>query len=176
MKYFFLSLIFFAFISCKNDEPTESDNNAQNEEQAELTGESVVYDLFSATDFNHVGTITFSERVDLSIQVTIQLQGPIVNQEYPAHLHYGSYVEDADLAAYFKPVDATTGTSISELSVLGDLTEITYRDLLNFDGHVKIHLDDEVQKDVILAYANIGKNPNHDKAGRVAPCKSDFND
>jgi hypothetical protein len=141
---------------------------------SDLTGNEVTYNLFPGTDFNHTGTITFSEMNDGSTRISIKLSGPMVNDAYPVHLHYGPFVDDAKIAAVLSPVLSNEGTSSTELSWLADLTEISYEDLLSFDGHIKIHFDDQDNKDITLAYAGIGKNPNTVIEGSITTCKSSF--
>jgi hypothetical protein len=139
-----------------------------------LTGNQVSYELFPGSEFQHSGLITFHEMKSGYTMISIDLDGPEVNATYPVHLHYGPFADDADIAALLISVDSRTGVSEPELSELANFTQITYKDLLEFDGHIKIHFDDQLNQDVILAYASIGVNPNQRINGRVATCKSSF--
>jgi hypothetical protein len=54
---------------------------------------------------------------------------------------------------------------------LDDQTQFSYEDLLNFNGSVKVHMDDGPNKDVVLAGTNIGINSSMD-IGDIAVCSS----
>jgi len=167
MKHFlYVFFMLFLITSCKETEQPEADIDDL------LTGESAAYDLFTGSEFNHSGTIVFKQKKDSTTLIEINLDGPKVNDLYPVHLHFGSYSDDADIAAFFTPVDGDNGTSQTDFSELADFTTITYRELVTFDGHIKIHFDDQENQDVILAYASIGTNPNYPLNGRVPGCKS----
>ena len=85
---------------------------------------------------------------------------------HPAHLHYGTFDNpDAEMAAMLNPVDATTGESSTTIYKLLDETKVTYMDLVEFDGSIKIHLDDGPNKKVVIAAANIGLNASADISG-----------
>lgn len=143
----FLFLVVFAS-SCKDDERSED----------EYTGRVLVYPLLPGSDYNTSGTVTFREMQDSSIQVAIVILPTGADVLHPAHLHYGPYQKDAEMAAMLSPVDGKTGKSTTNIKRLADGTLFTFPVLKNFDGHVKVHGDDGANKDVILAYGNIGAN------------------
>ena len=64
------------------------------------------------------------------------------------------------MAAMLNPVDATNGESSTTIYKLLDEAKVTYVDLVEFDGSIKIHLDDGPNKKVVIAAANIGLNAN----------------
>lgn len=149
--YCFLSLILVFAIGCKNDD--------ENEQTKDFTGRSIEYPLLQGSEYKTSGTITFLERRDKSLQAIIKI-GPSGMEGYhhPAHLHYGAFEMEAPMAAMLYPVDGMTGEGITEKVILEDDTILTFEELLIFDGHIKVHGDDGPNKDLILAYANIGKN------------------
>ena len=164
-KFNYLILIAFAgiFVSCNDDET----------DPAALTGRSVTYPLFTgAEEWGYEGDATFAERNDGFTLLTIQLTGPTGTSKFPAHLHEGPYSIDADMAAMLTPVDAATGKSETLLKQLANGIEITYGELVVFDGHIKVHLGDGDDKSVILAYGNIGSNPATASSVKLANCVS----
>ncbi|MEQ8687355.1 MAG: hypothetical protein RIE86_18780 [Imperialibacter sp.] len=164
-KHHILVLAFglLAIASCKDEEI----------DSAALTGKSVAYPLFTgAQDWGYQGEATFAERNDGNTLLTIELTGPSGVTQFPAHLHYGAYSLEADMAAMLTPVDATTGKSETLLKQLANGDEILYAELINFDGHIKVHLGDGDNKSVILVYGNVGSNPATANAANLANCAS----
>jgi hypothetical protein len=146
------------------------------EEVYQYTGNETVYNLVQASEFPISGTVTIKERRDRQVEILIQLRGTDGNIEHPTHLHYGNIsTPDAEVALVLNPVLGTTGESITIFSALKDETPITYADLLEFDGHIKIHLDGGANKNTILAAGNIGPAAKVITNGRVeiAVCKSE---
>lgn len=150
--YWVLSLVLFTFaLGCENDD--------EHEQGVSFTGRSIEYPLLAGSEYDTSGKITFKERKDKSLQAVIQI-GPSGMEGYhhPAHLHYGVFEMDAPMAAMLHPVDGITGEGVTERVILEDDTILTFEALQEFDGHIKVHGDDGPEKDLILAYANIGKN------------------
>lgn len=137
----------------------------------EFTGNEITYTLNSGSDWDFHGTATFLEKKDNSTRVIIQLEGIEGSKNFPVHLHYESYNKQADLAAQLEPLAAERGLSVTDLTELADETNVTYQDLAQFDGHIKVHLEDSGPlKDVILSYGNIGKNAPLPLDMKVAKC------
>lgn len=138
----------------------------------DLTGKVLIYDLMSGSDYNVDGTISFEEKQDGSLRATIKIGATGEPVLHPAHLHYGSYAKDAEMAGMLAPVNGETGEGITEIVKLADGSILGFDALKDFDGHVKIHGDDGRNKDIILAYGNIGKNINFStNATALAVCE-----
>jgi len=149
MRNILLCLLFIGMISC-----AESDNLNK-----ELTGNEFSYSLFSGSDFGYEGLVTISEKRSGTAQVLIELSGPTGESFFPAHLHFNSFdTPDAELAALLSPINARTGISLTDLDFLADESLISFDDLVEFNGHIKIHFDDGANQDIILAFGNIGSN------------------
>jgi hypothetical protein len=148
----------------------ESTNDPQ---ATDLTGRQVTYNLVPGnSQLNVSGTIDFKEGTDKSMLVEIKVSSTGSGGEHPVHLHFGTLgTPDADIAALLSPVDAVNGTSSTTLTLLRNQTPFTYQDLLNFDGSIKIHMDDGPNKDVVLAATNIGVNASMDISD-IAVCSS----
>lgn len=151
---FFLFILAFSSIltACNDDDEALLDKD--------LTGKALIFDLVSGSDYNVDGTIAFEEKQDGSLRATIKIGATGERQLHPAHLHYGSYAKDAEMAGMLNPVSGETGESVTEPVKLADGSLLGFDALKDFDGHVKVHGDDGPNKDLILAYGNIGKNVN----------------
>lgn len=147
MRNLAFATVLFIVISCSDSEV------------GDLTGEELNYTLFSGSEFGYEGDLLIQEKKDGQARITIELSGPEGEAFFPVHLHYNSFTTpDAEVAALLSPVNARNGISITDLDFLSDDSRVTYKDMVSFDGHVKIHLDDGVNQDVILAFTNIGAN------------------
>lgn len=171
MKYSTLILLFaiFSFLSCSDEEtkPVNSD----------LTGNEIVYSLHQGSQFPISGTVTFSEKKDGTALIDVVLSGTAGEVLHPVHLHFGDItLPDAALAALLNPVTGKTGKSTTHLTMLADESLITYEDLKNFAGSVKIHLAASgPDQNVILAGGNIGCLDTKGTAGgrlSIAVCSS----
>lgn len=149
---FLISIVLF---SCKKDD----DNYRRN---------AITYDLYQASAFDYSGTVTFSELPNGSIEVLINLLGEKSSVDYffPAHLHFGSYDDiDAPIAYLLNPINIKTLNSVTLLDRLSNGQQLTFEELSNFDGHIKIHLADSgPEYQVILSAGNIGANDNSPEA------------
>lgn len=125
---------------------------------SEFTGNEVTYALQQASDFQVSGNVTIKELKDSSAQILIELEGTEGNLQLPAHLHLGDIsIPGADVAALLNPVNASTGKSETHLTQLADESRIFYKDLINLEASIKVHLSDiGPEKDIILAGGNIG--------------------
>ena len=148
-KYFYI-LGFLLFIACGDDDAPTSD----------FTGNEMVYTLTAdPAYYTGSGTVTFRERVDQGVTIDIAMDPTGSAGTHPAHLHYGTFdIPDAEMAAMLTPVDAATGISSTTIYKFLDDTQITYNDLMTFDGSIKIHLDDGPNRKVVIAATNIGIN------------------
>ena len=163
----FLFLI-ISLLSCEEGEKSLTSN---------LTGNEVVYSLVQGSEYDISGNITFKEKKDGSTLVDVALSGTEGELYHPVHLHIGDIsIEDADLAAQLNPVYGKTGVSSTNLKMLADESIVTYNDLKNFTGCIKIHLSSAgPERDIILAAGNIGKLSTGISGGRlsIATCKSE---
>jgi hypothetical protein len=150
----------------------------ENEAVSEFTGNETTYNLQSASQYPVSGIITFKERKDGTTTALVDLKGTDGDAKLPVHLHLGNLATpDADIAVLLSPVTATTGKSETLVSGLTDETTITYKQLLDLEACIKIHLGESgPDRDVILAGGNIGKSSKQESVnGRIgiAVCKSE---
>ncbi len=143
---------------------------------SEFTGNETTYALQQASEYVISGTATLKERKDGATTVVIQLSGTEGESTYPVHLHLGDITTPkADVAAILNPLFGKTGRSETRIDKLADETPITYKDLVNLNACMKIHLSDVgVERNIILAGGNIGvaiSNPSGRRG--FAVCKSE---
>jgi len=168
MKRFIpIIFLFSLLISC-----TEETGDAP----AVYTGNETQYPLYQASNFPISGMVTFKERIDGFTDIEVILSGTNGDVYHPVHLHYGDISnEDADIAQLLSPLLGKSGSSVTTIDKLADESAITYKQLVIMDASIKIHLDNGVGYDVILAGGNVGKNttaipPNGRTA--IAVCKN----
>ena len=108
--------------------------------------------------------VTFTELADGGTEVTIDFGGELDSdfETHPAHIHVGDAGTSGDIVVSLNPVDGATGTSTTTVTNFDEDgpengAEVTYEDLITYDGYVNVHLSGE-NLDVIVASANIGAN------------------
>ncbi len=146
---FYLFIAAFILGSCSNDD----DNNGNNDGDPNTK----TYDLVSASESSVNGKVTFERNEDGSATVEIELDGTSEGDMHPAHIHLNSVAEGGGIVVTLQPVDGDTGISTTVVSALDDETEITYEELLDYDGHVNVHLS-EAEMGTIIAQGDVGVN------------------
>lgn len=122
----------------------------------ELTGESVTYDLSSANESSIDGAVSFDERVDGDIQVTIELNGLDEEEEYLVGVYKNTALEEGDLLIDLKSVEGSAGENELIITVDEDGESLTFGDLLETNAHIRVYLSGDT--DTVLAHADIGGN------------------
>ena len=125
--------------------------------QNELTGTSKMYNLEELNVPGISGSVLFEERVNGEAQATITLSGTPDGGMHPAHIHMNTAAEGGAILYTFNPVNGTTGTSRSNVSMLDDGTAFGYNDILSVDGYVNVHLSMS-ELATIVAQGDIGQN------------------
>ena len=143
----------------------------------DTTGNEMVYPLQQASDYSISGTVSVREKCDGSSIVTVSLTGTEGDIEHPVHLHLGNISEPGvDVVALLNPVLGSTGQSETLLKQLSDETHITYRQLIDLNACIKVHLAASgPDRDIVLAGGNIGVASSDIAGGRagVGICKSE---
>ncbi|MDN3667798.1 CHRD domain-containing protein [Echinicola jeungdonensis] len=123
----------------------------------ELTGESKTYMLAEKAVPGISGTVTFEKRVSGYTLATLDLVGTPEEGNHPAHIHDNTAAEGGGIAISFKPVDGTTGMSMTTIRETDGGMEVSYEDILNYDGYVNVHLSASALG-TIVAQGDIGQN------------------
>src|SRR5687768_4995922 len=103
-----------------------------NDPAPQLTGDSHTYPLTSVSDPAIDGTVTFAQRDDDRVVITIQLSGTQASASHPAHIHANSAAEGGDIVLDLTAVNGADGKSETVVNTLKDGTPVTYEDLLSF--------------------------------------------
>lgn len=148
-KLVFALMMIAGFTSCDSD-----DDGVDN---PPFEGETKEYTLNEMGDSGVTGTVTFIENEDGSSTVEFELDGTEDGDMHPAHILYGNAAEGGEIAIPFEPIDGDTGTSTTEVSELEDGTEITYEELVDFDGYINVYLSED-ELETIVAQTDIGEN------------------
>ena len=138
--------------------------------KSDFTGNEATYALQPGSQYQIDGTVTFKEKLDGNTLIVLQLSGTEGDIQFPVHLHMGDITSSgAAVAALLNPVTGKTGQSETTLIHLADESSITYKQLIDLNACITIHLSASgPDKDIILAGGNIGKAASNDiSAGRL---------
>lgn len=138
--------------------------SCQKENDPVFTGNELEYRLYQSSAFNYSGTVHVKELIGGDLEFNISLEGEKGDTDYffPAHLHLGKYDDpNAPVAYLLNPIGIRSLQSSTRLNQLANGQKLTFEDVKNLDGHIKIHLADSGPEYlVILSAGNIGKNDN----------------
>jgi len=148
-KLAFALMMVAGFTSCDSD-----DDGVEN---PPFVGDTKEYTLNEMSDSGVSGTVTFIENEDGSTTVEFELEGTEDGNMHPAHIHYGNAAEGGEIAIPFEPIDGADGLSTTEVSELEDGTDISYDELVDFDGYINVHLSED-ELETIVAQTDIGEN------------------
>ncbi len=123
----------------------------------ELTTNFEDYDLMEMNGSGIQGDITFIERISGEILAVLFLENTSQGESHPAHVHMNSLAIGGGIAISFNPVDGNSGVSLTDFSQLDDGTPITFSELKDFEGHVKVHLSAD-NLSIVVAAGDIGGN------------------
>jgi len=123
----------------------------------QLTGETKTYDLGPVSNQSINGTVTFAERDDEMVVITIQLSGTSSGGIHPAHIHANTAAETGGIVLDLTDVDGATGKSETVVNALNDGTPLSYEELLDFDGYVNVH-ESASNLGTLIAQGDIGQN------------------
>ena len=140
-----VTAFFLLMISCDDDEIMNPINPI---------GETKIYTLESVSDPNVFGTATFIRNEDNSTSVQLEIENLPTNADNPAHIHLNTALEGGEVVIELKPVKS--GRSNTTITHTDEGMEITYTDLMVFNGYLDVHLSEE-QPEVILK-VDIGNN------------------
>jgi hypothetical protein len=143
-----LVINFFFMTSCDDD-----DDDKSSQENAKT------YALEALENSGVSGTVTFRKQNAQTTLITVQLSGTQAGNSHPAHIHSGAAGSGGPIVLDFNPVDGATGKSETTVTMMNDGTNITYEQLIAFDGHVNVHLS-ATQLDIMIAQGNVGSNSN----------------
>ena len=123
----------------------------------ELTGKQTVYNLVAANNSGIAGTIVFAETTDYATLITVSMSGGTQGGTHPIHIHENSATAGGGIVIELGEVDGSKGSLVVEISETDDGSNVSYDDLINFDGHINIH-DSPQDLANLVAQTDIGGN------------------
>lgn len=132
-----LSIMFLA-VGCKKEDPIPEKLKAE-----------TTYDLKAQDKLGVSGSVTFIETTSSSATINIKLTGASEGN-YTAAIYMKSAIEGGEEDIKLDPVINGMSTTV--------ITSKTYKDLIAYDGHIKVTNPRLVQADEILAIGDIGGN------------------
>ena len=140
-----LLVVGMGLTACNDDDDNASPTMETNYALNELDGSGVD------------GTVTFRKVGTDATLIIIQLSGTQEGNSHPAHIHSGNAATGGPIVVDFNPVDGATGRSETTVTTLEDGTEVTYEELIAYDGHVNVH-ESATALQVMVAQGDIGSN------------------
>ncbi|GAL67432.1 CHRD domain-containing protein [Jejuia pallidilutea] len=131
--------------------------SCDNDDDVVFIGATQTIQLNSVADPNISGTAKFIENEDGSTTVELQLIGTPSGGMHPAHIHFNTAAEGGGIAVTLGTVNGDTGFSTATFSKLDNDTNVTFEDMLVFDGYINVHLSDS-ELTTIVAQGDIGQN------------------
>ncbi len=122
-----------------------------------LTGQFESYKLSERNDSGISGSVLFEERNNNNTLVSTELNGTSPERNHPVYIYNNSAEEGGDIFLSIGTVDGQTG--IGQSNIRADVQgsgNLTYSILLNFNGHVNVHLNEN--DFTPAATGNIGSN------------------
>lgn len=118
---------------------------------------SKTYKLGSVSNPDINGTAKFIKNVDNSTTIELQLKGTSNGGMHPAHIHFNTAAESGEIALNLESVNGDTGFSTTTTSALKDGSEITYEELLKYNGYINVHVSAD-DLGTLVAQGDIGQN------------------
>ncbi|MGI9543833.1 MAG: hypothetical protein ACR2MX_11270 [Cyclobacteriaceae bacterium] len=137
--------VFTLLVACSEDESPSA------------TGRSEAFELASINGNGVQGSVSFIERTDNVVQIDITISGTQQGDSHPAHIHFESVAEGGDIAISLNPIVGSSGTSTTEVTALENGAPVTYQELINYDGHLNIHLS-ESDLGTLISQGDVGGN------------------
>tara|TARA_R110001632_G_scaffold72068_2_gene166949 strand:+ start:466 stop:918 length:453 start_codon:yes stop_codon:yes gene_type:complete len=143
----FLASISLAISGCSKDDSTAKDTTSVK-----------VYTLSSVSNSKITGKVTFTMNEDGSTTILLEINGSSTDV-HPAFIYFNNAETGGKVAITLEPIDCDCESSSTIITTLDDGTPITYEQLLKFDGHIKIHQNEE-HLEIVITQGNIGANAN----------------
>ena len=132
-------------------------DDEENDPGPQLTGDTKTFALSPVSNPAISGTVTFAERDDDMVLITLELTGTDASATHPAHIHANTAAEGGTVVLDLTSVEGAAGKSETVVGALNDGTPLTYDDLLDFDGYVNVHLS-PTDFGTLVAQGDIGQN------------------
>jgi hypothetical protein len=124
-----------------------------------ITENNITYSLDTIGAFDVSGTAKFEERKNGNALVTLDLDGTIAGEFYPATINLSSIstIGGGPVVKTLSNVNGTTGKSYTTIRKLNNDLNITYANWLVYDGYINVY-QTAVDFENIISQGNIGSN------------------
>jgi hypothetical protein len=124
-----------------------------------ITDTSISYMIETMDNFGVSGTALFEKRENGNTLVTLNIDGTIAGEFYPATINLSSVetIGGGPVTKTLSSVDGTTGKSYTTIRELDDGLNITYENWLVYNGYINIY-QTSAEFDNIISQGNIGSN------------------
>ncbi|NQY06222.1 MAG: hypothetical protein HRT68_08575 [Flavobacteriaceae bacterium] len=139
-----LTILAIAFTSCNNDDDGSS----------LVVTLPVEYSLYDVNNSEVMGTITLFNNDSTDVVVTIDLTEGTGNN-HPAAIYFDTANENGAKAVTLNAINAN-GFSSTGFGALDNGTSITYLEMLEFDGSIKVEMS--TTDNTFVAFGEIGQN------------------
>ena len=146
-KYIYLFLVSISLIisACSKD-----DSSSKSSTSIKL------YTLSAVSNSKISGKVTFTKNEDGTTTVLLEINGSS-KDVHPAFIYFNNAETGGEVAITLDPIDCDCESSSTIVATLDDGTPITYEQLLKFDGHLKIHQNED-HLEIVITQGNIGAN------------------
>nr|AWJ66109.1 hypothetical protein [uncultured bacterium] len=141
LKVLIILVVCLSFTNCSNE-----DDSAQLRSQ--------IYQLRYVEDPSLLGKVIISENPDNSINILMELNGTS-SEVHPTFIYYNNLAQGGPVAITLDPCGCKV--SNTRVTKLDNGTKISFDELINFNGHLKVHRS-EIHMETILLQGEIGKN------------------
>jgi len=141
LKVLIVLVVCLSFTNCSND-----DGPAQLKSQ--------IYQLRYVEDPSLLGKIIISQNSDGSSNVRMELNGTST-EVHPTFIYYNSLSQGGPVAITLDPCGCVV--SNTHVTKLDNGNPITFDELINFNGHLKVHRSENYMETILLQ-GEIGKN------------------
>jgi len=107
----------------------------------EFSGNYIQYPLNPVSNPGINGNIIFFELIDGNTKAVVNLINTVDGETYPIHIHENSVSTGGAILKTLNSVNGTTGRSVTFINSLDDNTLLTFLDIVAFNGHINVHLN-----------------------------------
>lgn len=123
----------------------------------ELTTTNKVYALRAVSNPAISGTATFTKRVSGKALVSLSLTGTTAGVSSISHIHVNTVAQTGAAVVDLTAVNGTTGKSETSVKKLISGVEISYDELLVYNGYINVH-ESASNISTLIAEGDIGRN------------------
>lgn len=119
------------------------------------TGQTKQYSIYNTNFSDLTGFVKFIENTDGSTTISVELDNTVEGINNPVRLRMNTANIGGDIAVNLNKVKGEDGSSFTTISKLANGENISYHQLIEFDGYIAI--EDNISN-ILIAYADLGPN------------------